>query len=744
MNQSIRRAGRGAAFALAAACALWAVETKLWTQSEASEFEKGTIEGIALSSAGRLTLAPVFRELHDPALPQLWSAAADSKGTLYAGGAEGQVLILAPGGQAKVLATLDGGSVHALALNAKDELFAAVMPGAKIYRIAAGGTATLFAEPKAHYLWAMVFDRTGDLYAAVGDPGQILRINPQGQVSVLFEAEEAHVRSLALLPDGNLVAGTEPGGVVLRVTPKGEGFVLHQTGKREVTAVTAAPDGTIYAAAAGVRGPAAPPIPVPAAPVPQPAQPGQQQPQGQPSPQQQPVPIAGQPVSLSAPPTVSRMAAGVPGGSEIWKIGPDGEPVQIWSHPRALVYTLALDSAQRPVAGTGNEGQIYRIDSATEDTRLVTAEPMQVTALVPGPRGALYAATANPAKLFQLGPELEKEGTIESELLDAGSFTYWGRLRWEGDPRGGVIRVESRSGNLDRAQKNWSPWSEIDAAKGGRIQAPPARFLGWRATLRAAANGDSPELRLVETAYQAKNVAPVIERIEVAPANYRFPGPPSAASTASTLSLGPIGQPRRAAPPKPNVEPAGPVTLTYEKGAVSARWKASDANGDTLRYKVELRGGGEREWKLLRDDLRENRLTFDGARYPDGRYRLRVTASDQVDNYPGAALSATAESEEFLIDNTAPRISGLTARMENKRVVLRFKATDNLSPLMSAEYSVNGGEWQYAQPTTRITDSLEHDYEASVEANAGAETVIAVRVSDENDNTTVERNILQP
>lgn len=741
MKHPTRWGYRAALLALAAAFVLHAVETKLWTQSEAAEFEKGTIENLALSSTGRLTLAPEFRELHDPALPQLWSGAIDSKGTLYAGGAEGRLLAVAPGGAAKELAALEGGAIHALALNAKDELYAAVMPGAKIYKVNPNGAAAVFAEPKARYIWAMVFDKSGTLYAAAGDPGQVLRITPAGEVSVLFDAEEAHVRSLALLPNGNLIAGTEPGGLVLRVTPAGEGFVLHQTGKREVTSVAAAPDGTVYAAASGNRGPIAPAAPTLPAPTVQPAQPTQQQsPQQQPQPQPVPSPVP----TLAAPPTVSRAAAGVPGGSEVWRIALDGEPRQLWTHPRALVYSLALDEQNRLIAGTGNEGHIYRIDSENEDTRLATAEPLQVTALVRAPRGGLYAVTANPAKLFQLGPGLAKEGTLESELLDAGSFTYWGRLRWEGDARGGVIRLEARSGNLDRAQKNWSPWSEAATGQGGRIQAPPARFLGWRATLRAAPDGASPELRLVEAAYQAKNVAPVIERIEIAPANYKFPAPSPAGSSTPTLPLGPIGQPRRAAPPKPTVEPAGAVTLTYEKGAMSARWRASDVNGDALRYKVELRGVGESQWILLKDDLRENRITFDGARFPDGRYRLRVTASDHIDNYPEAALTHTAESEEFLIDNTPPRITGLAARIENNHVVVSFNAADELTALNASEYSVNGGEWQYAEPTTRITDSPVHDYQARFPKPEGKEIVIAVKVSDENDNTTVQKTVLRP
>lgn len=742
MKPAIHRGRRGALLAVLAAVTLHAVETKLWTQSEASEFEKGTLRGLALSSSGRLSLAPEFRELHDPALPQLWSAASDSRGNLYVGGSEGKLFARPANGEFRHLATLDGGAVHALAVNAKDELFAAVMPGAKIYQVSPNGAATLFAEPPARYLWAMVFDRAGTLYAAAGDPGQILRIAAGGQVSVLFDAEESHVRSLALLPDGNLIAGTEPGGLIVRVTPAGEGFVLHQTGKREVTAVAVAANGAVYAAASGNRGRIAPILPAVPAPQPQSAQTqaGGQQPQPQP----QPSPVPSPAPSLAAPPTVGRAVAGVPGGSEIWRIDPDGEPRQMWSDPRALIYSLLLDRQGQLIAGAGNDGHIYRIDSPLESTRLATAEPLQVTALARGPNGAIFAITANPGKVFQLGPNLAQEGAMESELLDAGSFSYWGRLRWEGDPRGGVIRLETRSGNLDRAQKHWSPWAEVSPAQGGRIQSPPARFLGWRATLRPSPDGASPELRLVEAAYQAKNAAPVIERIEIAPANYKFPSPAAAGSGSNTLSLGPIGQPRRASPPKPTVEPAGAITLTYEKGAVGARWRASDANGDTLRYKVELRGEGESEWKLLQEDLRENRITFDGARFPDGRYRLRVTASDHIDNYPEAALTATAISDEFFIDNTPPRLTGLAARTENNFIVLSFKATDDLTPLNASEYSVNGGEWQYAEPATRITDSLEHEFQARIPLPAAKEIVIAVKVSDENDNTAVQKTIVRP
>lgn len=728
------------ALALASAAALLhAVETKTWTQSEASEFQKGTLKGVSVSSTGRVTLAPVFKELYDTSVPQLWSAASDASGNLYAGGADGKLFIVAPDGKGRLLASLDGGSIYALAVSPRGEVFAATSPEAKIYRVSADGKAQVFASPKARYIWALVLDPQGALYAAAGDPGQILKIGMNGDSTVVFDAEEAHVRSLAIDTKGNLIAGTEPSGLVLRVSPKGEAFVMHQSGKREVSALAVGRDGAIYAAASGNRGAAAPPpaipspVPTPAPTAPSPAQSGQAQPAAS----------AVRPIA-SAPPSLGLAAATTAGGSEIYRIAPDGEPRKVWSHPRSIVYSLAFDKNGLLVVGTGNEGEILRIDNDLENTLLVEAEPMQVTALVPSANGAIYAVTANAGMIYRLGPALEKSGALESDLLDATAFTYWGRLHWEGDPRGGTIAMETRSGNLDRAQKYWSPWASVDAARAGRVQSPPARFLAWRATLTAAPDGTSPSFSLVDVAYQAKNVEPVIEKIEVAPANYKFPAPSLSASSANTLSLGPIGQARRPAPSTPNLEPAGAVTLSYEKAAISARWRASDANGDTLRYKAEIRGVEERNWKLLQDDLKENRITFDSLRYADGRYRLRILANDATDNYPGFALTATAESGVFTIDNTAPRIDNLTATAEGKRIRVKFKGTDNLTPLLSAQFSVNGGDWTFARPTTGITDSLEHEYEAFADLPAGGEIVIAVKLSDENDNVTVHKTVLRP
>ena len=372
---------------------------------------------------------------------------------------------------------------------------------------------------------------------------------------------------------------------------------------------------------------------------------------------------------------------------------------------------------------------------------------MTALALLSG--GGIAAATANPGKLFQAGPELESSGTLESDVFDAGSFTYWGRLRAETEAHGGAVKIETRSGNLDTPEKNWSPWAAVDAVPGSRVASPAARFLEWRATFTAAANhaSEPPVLKLVEVAYQQKNVAPVLEKVEITPYNHKFPASSSSllsGSSSNTLSLPPIGQARRGSPSSPSSEPSGAATMNYDKGWIGARWKASDQNGDTLQYKVEYRGEREREWKLLKDEVKENRFSWDATSFADGRYLLRVTATDLPDNYPSVALTASIESEPFVIDNTPPVIDGLSAKSEAGKLVIRFHAADALSDLDSAEFSVNGGEWKPARPAGGITDSAALDYVVETALPAGAEWTVAVRVSDENDNVAVSKIVVRP
>src|SRR5579863_3377717 len=295
---------------------LAAVETRYWEQGEESDFQKGTLSKLSLSSEGRLTTAPVLKEIYDAAATFLWSVARDSKGNLYAGGggvggSKSKLIAVDPSGKAKLLTELEGIAVQALAIDRQDRLYAATSPDGKVYRVDSSGKAEVFYDPHTKYIWAMAFSSRGDLFVATGDQGEIHRVTPAGAGSVFYRTEETHVRSLAIDSSDNLIAGTDPSGLILRISPAGVGFVLYEAPKREVTALAVAADGTMYAAAVGNKQAVIAPA-QPAAPSGRALQTGQGA-----------ITVTAPAPAAPPPTTATGGAPGIPGGSEIYRIQPD-------------------------------------------------------------------------------------------------------------------------------------------------------------------------------------------------------------------------------------------------------------------------------------------------------------------------------------------------------------------------------------------------------------------------------------
>ena len=147
--------------------------------------------------------------------------------------------------------------------------------------------------------------------------------------------------------------------------------------------------------------------------------------------------------------------AGATGGSEIYRIAPDGSPSRIWSSSQDLVYALAFDRAGRLLAGTGNRGHIFAITGEDQFVDLLKASASQITAFAEAPGGGLYVSTSNLGKLFLLGGSPESEGSYESDVFDAKVFSRWGRAEFRG---AGNVELFARSGNVDNPDRNWSPW----------------------------------------------------------------------------------------------------------------------------------------------------------------------------------------------------------------------------------------------------------------------------------------------
>jgi len=258
----------------------------------------------------------------------------------------------------------------------------------------------------------------------------------------------------------------------------------------------------------------------------------------------------------------------------------------------------------------------------------------------------------------------------------------------------------------------------------------------------AAGGAQSPELESVDVAYLQRNVPPRIEAIEITPANYKFPAPSLTLTPSQTLTLPPIGKAPSASSSTLSLD-LGTPSMQYAKGFIGARWAAADDNGDTLIHTVEIRGVQETTWKLLKDKVKEKYLSWDSTAFPDGEYRIRVTSSDLPSNPPAEALSTSAESDPFLIDNTPPKIAKLAATETAGKLHATWSAADALSNIKKAEYSLDGGDWTLVSPVTGLSDSPELAYDLTLDHVAPGEHTLAVRVEDEYDNQAADKVVVR-
>ncbi len=745
--------------------------TRTWEQSKFDELTKGTATGVAIRSAGGLTLAPVFKSLYATPSTYIWAMAADDAGNVYvAAGAPARVYRITPDGKTTIIFEPKELQVQALQTGPGGAIYAATAPDGKVYKLeykpgvkakpAKGNSegsasdkdkegskdkdkdkdttkppadpswsSSVYFEPGTKYIWDLALDKAGNLYIATGDHGEIYRATVKGEHSVFFKSDETHIRVLAFDAQDNLIAGSDGSGLIYRISPAGEGFVLYSAPKKEITALAIDRAGNIYAAAVGEKrsggGPSSSGMAAallsmgsnapPAATVPQAPgitvtpTPGTQ-------PMTGPFPFPG---------------GGASGGSDVYRIAPDGSPAKLWTSHDDIVYALAFDSEARLLAGTGNRGHIFAVTGLDDFSDLLKAPASQVTAFAKAPGGGLYAATSNLGKVFVLGPGPEVEGRYESDVFDAKIFSRWGRAEFRG---AGNVDIYARSGNLDNPDRNWSPWQKIDLAKNQETAIPSARYAQWKAVLHAGAV--APGVDSVTLNYLPKNAAPEIDDVTVQIGVKYQLMPKTPGNSAGSDSSG-----------SSSIRFDSATPSSHDRDSIGVRWSAHDENDDQLVYSLYYRGDGETRWLLLKDNLTDKAYSFDASLLPDGGYTVKVVASDAPSHSPGEALTASKESHRFEVDTTPPRIENLSATLEGGQIHVTFRAGDGFSAIRRAEYSVDAGEWKYVEPVGQLSDARTENYDFKVALETGkdsaaSEHIVVVRVYDRYDNMGAAKTLM--
>ncbi|HEY0760139.1 MAG TPA: hypothetical protein VGD59_12885 [Acidisarcina sp.] len=690
--------------------------TKLWTQSTFDEFEKGHADGVAVRSDGAIEAGPRLHAILTTPSTYVWSIAADGSGNAYlATGSPATVLkVSAEGNSARLFESRDL-AVQVVRLGPDGALYVATLPSGKVFRIRTDGagaplndtTATLIFDPattagKPKYVWDLQFDTAGRLYIAAGGPAAVYRVDLShagAKPELFYESDEQHIRCIAFAPDGTLIAGSDGSGLIYKIDKSGKGYVLYDTPKHEITSLAIAPNGAIYASGTGEKthNPL-PPLPV----------------QG----------IVTATITIVQPGSVQAFNGNtvIPDGSEIYELAPGAPPRKLWSGHDDIVYALRWRS-DGLLAATGNRGRIYRIDESGSFADVGHVEASQTVGFAEAPAGGLYLGTSNTGKLYSLSQSAEGDATYTSSVFDAGLFARWGRAevdrssgtdeRADGHPdehgrAQAPFELFARAGNIENPERAWSDWTPVKPNVSGPepegLGIPAARFVQWKAVLHPGAS-----IAKVAVNYLPLNAAPVVDDIAVqvgARVTAQAPQP----SSQQTVNISFASTPQNNFSFADN-SASTPLAALRDKTAVTVRWAAHDDNGDDLVFAVYFRGDGEHQWRLLKDKVTDRYYSFDSALLPDGRYQLRVVASDAPSHNPGEALTAEKLSDGFLIDTTAPVLSGLKAFDDGGRVHVTLMAVDTASSIAHAEYSIDAGPWQYVEPVGGLSDSPAERYD---------------------------------
>ena len=698
----------------------------VWETSGRVELLKGDARGVSITDTGVLMLSPKLTEVFNTQQTYIWSSAVDNQGNVFLGtGHDGKTYKITAAGAGTLLYDAAELDVTALAIGPGGVVFAGTSPDGKVYRITADGKAEVYFDPGDKYIWSLAVMPDGSLAVGTGDSGKLYRVRAAGanpESSILVSTNQTHVISLAVTPQGDLIAGTDSGGLVLRVSPEGKTFALFDTQLREIHALAPAADGSIYAlalsdAAASARAPSTPAV----APV-------------QPTEGATPsttvtitaIDESGAPIQTQPGPTRSRSDVSN-ARSAVFRILPDGATDVVWSSPTVTAFSIAPGLQPGSVLiGTADKGRIYSVTNDGRDNLLLQSPEGQISSLFVR-NNQVFAASSNQGKLFRFGNELVNEGTFESPVRDAKLTASWGRIWWRG---GGTVEVQTRTGNGERPDATWSDWSAVYRnPEGNQILSPRARFIQWRATVRASGSQSAPSwVEDVSVAYLPRNVAPEVLSISVLPIGVGLQQivpvtvDPNVESSGLDPSLfGPVAQ----VPPR----------RFYQRGARSFQWQAEDRNSDTLEYAIYYRALNEQTFRLLRDKLRDNFYTIDGATLADGRYVIKVIASDAPDNPPGQKLTGERLSEPVDIDNTPPVVK-TTGEPQIARDGVRvvFSVDDATGKVKKADASLDGGAWVPVFPEDGIADSGHEVYMVEFGQLGPGEHSISLRSFDSSGN----------
>ena len=537
------------------------------------------------------------------------------------------------------------------------------------------------AETGALVVTSLVEGTGGAVYAGTLPDGEVWKYAGGKASKFVKLAGAEHVWQVAFDPKTkSLFAATGPEGKLFRIDEQGTAQVYFDAPEEHLMSVAVGPDGTVYAGASDkaklyrITGPGRATVLYDFART-----------------EVRAIDVTDKGVVYaiandikSASFTPSRKAVGSPaqkpakttGKGVLYKFDADGSPEELIDEKDDYFTSLGLGDDGRPYVGTGEEGRVYTVDETHNEVLVADLEERQVGALALKGKQR-FIVGSDPAVVHPVRGVGGADAVWTSKVVDAGLRAHFGRMDWLAT---GQLELSTRTGNTTEPDDTWSAWS-APLATAAIVASPAARYL----QVRARWNRDpAAVLSGVTVPFVTDNLRAVLTEVEAE-------GNTPALVTGLEASGGPV---------------------TKKSGtSLTLKWKVENPDKDDLRYRVEYRLVGTTTWFDVldpRETLTKNTYSWDTADLPEGRYRIRVTATDDISNPPDRVRTHELESTIILVDNTPPTIVELEAT--GKRV--KATVVDGVGPIARFEASVTGtDQWVPFFPKDGVFDQPREEFD---------------------------------
>lgn len=704
---------------------IFGIQTHVINDSGYARLSEGTLTNLSLGIQGEIKAAPGIEKITTLDESLIWKMLPDAEGTglWIATGNKGKLYHWDPEKGMDMRFDPDSVIGRGLAVANDGSVFYGTSPRGAIYHISEEKKPEIYFDPDNTYLWDfLLVDDV--LWVAAGQPAQLWRVPMDGgEPEVWFSAKDDHFTRVIQGDDGQLYLGTEGNGMVYEVTGQGEGRGIFQTPEEEIRDMALGKNGNLWIAA--FEG----------------SEPGKSPNNGNANTgnakngnaRAEFEAAMGLEPGATRNPDEAMKKSEDNGKGVLYQRNNEGFIFPVWTSSKSGISSLAKFGSKYWMVGLNQGGELYAVEERDVWHKALELEDGgEVSAItpVPGKEGRFYIATSNPAAVYRLGGRNDEPGIYESEIRDATQMVRWGNIEVvvEDEPE---IDVSVRTGNTPQPDDTWYDWKNVQGNVEnqmwrGEMEQPPSRFLQYKLRMKG---DDQAKIHRIRSFVQLPNAAPVIKEVRSVPLLLE---PQRMRANGRLLDFNSIFQGDNLERFMEKRRERLQFHPTNERDARTFFWQAEDPNDDSLRFDVHLIPESSGERIVIDRNLSDPFAVIMTSGLPDGFYRVRITASDSLDNPGGSELSGEHLSEPFLIDHGSPKIQDVEIEADEEDLLLAFEVEDSWSVIKEATVRIEGGDPHNLQPEDRIFDSRHEKFVFRIQDRAEEATGIQITTIDES------------